>query len=133
MIASRELLTLDKDDVRVITNGDFRETQIYGDMMSTPNRLDTSFPTPPPRMPNTPSKYSPSRNARVPASISNPDSANEAPNNQLRSELELREIVRPRREKGDHEAPVVGVRERRQGTRWMPTLVPFFSRNASRE
>ncbi|KAH8587226.1 hypothetical protein B0O99DRAFT_694678 [Bisporella sp. PMI_857] len=130
VIASRELLNLDEDDT-----------------IGIPTRLNTSFPSPPPTMPNTPCKYSPSRNARVPGSILNPDSANEVLNNRLRSELELRKIgpvndtpdiaqssiVRPRRGKGDHEAPVVGVRERRQGTRWMRTLVPFFSPSASRE
>jgi hypothetical protein len=131
VIASRDLLNLDEDDGRVITNDDLLETQINDDTISIPTRLDTSFPSPPPTMPNTPCKYSPSRNARVPASIPNPESANKVLNNQLHSELELREIgpvndtpniaqssiVRLRREKGDHEAPVVGVRERRQGTR----------------
>ncbi|CZR52933.1 uncharacterized protein PAC_02811 [Phialocephala subalpina] len=147
VIASRDLLNLDEDDGRVITNDDLLETQINDDTISIPTRLDTSFPSPPPTMPNTPCKYSPSRNARVPASIPNPESANEVLNNQLHSELELREIgpvndtpniaqssiVRLRREKGDHEAPVVGVRKRRQGTRWMPILVPFSGPNNSRE
>lgn len=109
-------------------------------MISIPTRLDTSFPLPPRTMPNTPCKYSPCRNVRVPASIPNPDSANELLNNRLQSELDLGEIgpvndtpkiaqssiIRRRKEKGDLEAHVVGVREHRQGTRWVLMLVPFL-------
>jgi hypothetical protein len=130
VISSRDLLNLYEDDGRVITNDD----------------LDTSLPSPPPTMPNTPCKHFPSRNAKVPASIPNPDSADNALNNQLQSELELsREfglanhtlktaqssIERPRTEKGDMEAHVVRGWERRQGNMWMRILVPFSSPNAS--
>ncbi|KAF8847611.1 hypothetical protein BDZ45DRAFT_779382 [Acephala macrosclerotiorum] len=80
VIASRDLLNLDEDDGRVITNDDLRETQINNDTISIPIRLDTSFLSPPPTMPNTPCKYSPFRNASVPALILNPDSANEVLN-----------------------------------------------------
>jgi hypothetical protein len=146
VIASRDLLNLDEDDGRVITNDDLRETQSNDDTISIPTRLDTSFPSPPPTMPNTPCKHSPSRNTRVLASIPNPDSANAVLNNQLKSGFESRgglgsanhvpniaqsSIVRPRREKGDLESHDVGVRERRQGTMWMWRLVPFYSPNAS--
>jgi len=85
-------------------------------------------------MPNTPCK-----------SVPNQDSANEVLNNQLQSKLELRGEIGPanytpnitqpsivRREKGDLEAHVVGVRECKQGTRWMPILVPFFTPNDSK-
>jgi uncharacterized small protein (DUF1192 family) len=145
-VASRDLLNLNEDDGRVVTNDDIQETQINDDMIGIPTRLDTSFPSPPPTMPNTPCKHSPSINARVPASIPNLDSANEALHNQLQSELELRgeiglanhtsktaqsSIVRPRKEKMDMETHVVGVRERRQATSWMSILVPFSSPNAS--
>jgi hypothetical protein len=145
-IASRDLLNLDEDDGRVITDDDLWETQSNNDTISIPTRLDTSFPSPPPTMPNTPCKYSPSRNTRVPASIPNPDSANKVLNNQLQSGFKSRgeigsanhtaniaqsSIVRPRREKGDLESHVVGVRERRQGTMWMRILMPFSSPNAS--
>jgi uncharacterized small protein (DUF1192 family) len=147
-IVSRDLLNLDEDDGRVITNDDLRETQSNDDTVSIPTRLDTSFPSPPPTMPNTPCKHSPSRNTRVPASIPNPDSANEALNNQLKSRFQSRgrvrsanhapniaqsSIVRPRREKGDLESHVVGGGERRQGTMWMGILVPFSSLNASED
>jgi hypothetical protein len=85
-----------------------------------------STPSPPPTMLNTPCKRSLSRNARVHASIPNPDSANEVPNNKHQSVLDLREvgpvndtlkiaqspIVRPKKEKRDMEAYVVGVRDR---------------------
>lgn len=97
-------------------------------------------------MPNTPCKHSPSRNTQVPRSIPTPDSSNEVLNKQLQSELELRREgglanhtpetaqsspVRSRKEKVGRETRVAGLRERRQGTRWMSTLVPFFSPNAS--
>jgi hypothetical protein len=72
VMALRDLLSLNEDDGRVITNDDLQETQINDDTIS---RLDTSFLSPPPTMPNIPCKHSPSRNARVPASIPNPDSA----------------------------------------------------------
>jgi uncharacterized small protein (DUF1192 family) len=147
-IASRDLLNLDEDDGRVITNEDLWETQSNDDTISIPTRLDTSFPSPPPTMPNTPCKHLPSRNTRVPASIPNPDSVNKALNNQLQSGFESRReiacanhtpniaqssIIRPRREKGDLESYAVGVKKRRQGNMWgkMQILVPFYSPNAS--
>jgi hypothetical protein len=141
-IASRDLLNLNKDDGRVITNDNFQKTRINNDTISIPTRLDTSFPSPPLTMPKTPCKHSPSRNTKVPASIPNPDSANEVLNNQLQSGFESRggiksanhapniaqsSIVRPRREKEGLESYVVGVRERRQADRWMPILAPSFS------
>jgi hypothetical protein len=51
-IASRDLLNLDEDDGRVITNDHLLETQVNDDMISIPTRVDTSFPSPPPRMHN---------------------------------------------------------------------------------
>jgi hypothetical protein len=94
----------------------------------------------------TPCKHSPSRNTRVPRSIPTPDFSNEVLNKQLQSKLELRREdgladhtpetaqsspVRSRKEKVGRETRVARLRERRQGTRWMSTLVPFFSPNAS--
>lgn len=136
-IASRDLLNLDEDDGRVITNDDLRETQSNDDTISIPTRLDTSFPSPPPTTPNTPCKHSSSRNTRVPASLPNPDSANEALNNQLQSGFEVRggigpanhtpniaqsSNVRPRRKKGDLESDVIGVGGRRLGNLWELSL-----------
>ena len=92
MIASRDLLNLDEDDNRAIANDDVLEIQRNDDTISILNGLDTSFPSPPSTIPNTPCKYSPSRNARVPASIPNPKSANDVQNHRLHSKLELREI-----------------------------------------
>jgi hypothetical protein len=81
-------------------------------------------------------------------SIPTRDSSNKVLNNQLQSELELRREsglanhtpetaqsspVRSRKEKVGRETRVAGLRERRQGTRWMSTLVPFFSPNVSGE
>lgn len=148
VIALRDLLDLDEDDGRVITNDDFRETQINDDTISIPTRLNTSFLSPPPTTPNTPCKYSPSRSVRVLASIPNPDSPNEDLDNQLQLELEVSgeiglanhtpeaaqsPLVRPRKERVDMETHIVGVGERRQGSRWMWKLVPFSSPNASRD
>jgi len=130
VIASTGLPTLNG----VFTGEDLHETQFYNGII----RLDTSFPSPPPTMPNTPCKYPPSTNTRAPSSIPNPDSPNEVLNIQLQSELDLKEtelandtiktsrssIIRPRKEKVDIETHVVGVRERRQGTRWVSILVP---------
>jgi uncharacterized small protein (DUF1192 family) len=135
-----------EDGGRVITHDDLQESQGYDDVIGIPTRLDTSFPSPPPTMPNTPCKHSPSRNTRVLRSISTPDSSNEVLNKQLQSELELRREsglanhtletaqsspVRSRKEKVGRETRVAGLRERRQGTRWMSILVPFSSPNAS--
>ena len=133
-----------EDGGRVITN-DLHEAQGHDDVISIPTRLDTSFPSPPATMPNTLCKNSPSR---VPRSIPTPDSSNKVLNKQLQSELELRREsglanhtpetaqsspVRSRKEKVGRETRVAGLRERRQGTKWMSTLVPFFSPNTSRD
>jgi polyhydroxyalkanoate synthesis regulator phasin len=49
-----EVADLFEDDVRVITNGNLQETHVHDDTINSPTRLDTSFPSPPPTMPNTP-------------------------------------------------------------------------------
>ncbi|KAG9237211.1 hypothetical protein BJ875DRAFT_172998 [Amylocarpus encephaloides] len=134
-----------EDGGRVLANDDLQEAQGYDDVISIPTRLDTSFPSPPPTMPNTPCKHSPSRNTRVPPSTPTSDSSNELLNTQLQSELEpgresglanhtletAQSPVKSRKGKAVRETRVAGLRERRQGTRWMSTLVPFFSPNAS--
>jgi hypothetical protein len=119
-------------------NPNFRESTANG-LISTQTGLDISFPSPPPTMPNTPCKPLPPRNARVQASLPNPDSANEAQVDQPQSELQLiREMrpvdysisqpctVRPRKEGSDPVAHVVGRKERRQGTSWRRYLCPCF-------
>ena len=139
-----EVADLFEDDGRVITNSNLQETHVHDDTINSPTRLDTSFPSPPPTMPNTPCPHSSTVNARAPSLIPNTDSPNGVLNIQLQSELELKEIglanhtprtaqssiIRPRKEKVDMETHVVGVRERRQGTRWMSILVPFSTPNA---
>jgi uncharacterized small protein (DUF1192 family) len=72
VIASRGQPNLNEDDSRVITDDDLQETQVHDDMISIPARLDTSLPSPPPTMPNTPCKHPPSINARAPSSTPNP-------------------------------------------------------------
>jgi len=67
----------------VITNDDIQEAQGRDDVISTPTRLDTSFPSPPPTMPNTPCPHSSTVNARAPSLIPNTDSPNEVLNIQL--------------------------------------------------
>ncbi|PMD31129.1 hypothetical protein L207DRAFT_519773 [Hyaloscypha variabilis F] len=128
----------------VITNDDIQEAQGRDDVISTPTRLDTSFPSPPPTMPNTPCKHSPSRNTRVLRSTSTPDSSNKVPEKRFQSELEhRREIglanhtpetaqssrVRSRKEKVGGETGFAGRGERRQGNRWRWTLAPSPSLN----
>ena len=131
-------LNLNEDDGRISTSTNFRQSMVNDDLIGTPTGLDISFPSPPPTMPNTPCKYSPSKNARV------QDLADEVLDDQLHSELGLRReigpvddtlaqpsTIRSRNERRDPVAHVVGGNERRQGTRWMPILVPFFSTNDS--
>jgi polyhydroxyalkanoate synthesis regulator phasin len=139
-VVSRDLLSLDKDDSRVITDGGLQEAQINDDIVGISTEFDTSFPSPPPTMPNTPYKHSPFINARVPASIPNPDSTTEALNNQLQSELGLRGEIglanhtpktaqpvvdRPRKEKALLESDFFGDRKRRQAHKLTSILVPL--------
>lgn len=91
-MALRGLLNVD-DDGRIITNNYFRKSAMNNDTISISTRLGTSFSSLPSTMPNTPCWYSPSRSARVPVSILNPDSANEVQNNRFQSELKLTEIM----------------------------------------
>jgi hypothetical protein len=89
-VLTEDQLSLGEDYCRVITSDDLEKIQTNDDAISTSTRLDRSFPSPPPTMPNTPYKNSPSLNARVPASTPNPDSTNEVLLNQLQSEFELK-------------------------------------------
>ena len=137
-MATMGLATPNMDSARVPTNQDLHETQVHNDM----TKLDTSFPSPPPTMPNTPCKHPPSTNPRA-TSPTNLDSANELINNQLQSGLNPNEtklthdtlktshssISRPEKEKGYMETHGVGATERRQGTRWVSILVPYSAAN----
>ncbi|KAE9365092.1 hypothetical protein N431DRAFT_488330 [Stipitochalara longipes BDJ] len=131
VIASRDLLDYDEDDARIITNEDFRAIQVNG----TINKLDSSFLSPPPTMPNTPCKHSTSRNASAPS----PNSANEVLDTRLHSELELRgesglnvhtektaqsSIVRPRKKRKNRKTHVLEAGGRRVANKWAWGLVP---------
>jgi hypothetical protein len=119
--ASIEVADLFEDDGRVITNGNLQETHVHDDIINSPTRLDTSFPSPPPTVPNT---RGPKYSASVRLEWKEIGLANYTPRTAQSS------IVRPRKEKVDMETHVVGVRERRQGTRWMSILVPFSTPKA---
>ena len=137
-MATIALPTPNMDGTRVPTNEDLHEAQVHNNMI----RLDTSFPSPPSTMPNTPCKHPSFTNPRAP-SPTNLDSANELINNQLQSELDPNEtrlthdtlntsqssISRPEKEKGYMETHGVGATERRQGTRWVSILVPYSAAN----
>jgi len=102
--------SMTEDGGRVIANDDLQEAQGHDDVISIPTRLNTSFPSPPPTMPNTPCKHSPTRSTRATRSILTPDSS---------------------KEKVGRKTRVTGLRKRRQGERWTSTLVPFFTPNKS--
>jgi uncharacterized small protein (DUF1192 family) len=104
----------------VITNDDIQEAQGHDDAISTPTRLDTSFPSPPPTMPNTPCKHSPSRNTRVLRSTSTPDSSNKVPKKQFQSELEHRREIGLANHTPETAQSSVSDRERRK---WVGKLV----------
>jgi alpha/beta superfamily hydrolase len=69
-----------EDDSRVITNSNLQDTHIHDDTINSLTRLDTSFPSPPPTIPNTPCLYSSTVNARALSLIPNIDSPNEVLN-----------------------------------------------------
>lgn len=65
----------DDDDEMMITNYDdgFQDVSGQDEILTTPTRLDTSFPSPPSTMPNTPSKSACSMSAGIQASLPIPD------------------------------------------------------------
>jgi chromosome segregation ATPase len=77
----------DDDDDHMITNydDDFRESMMNDEMIATPTRLNTSFPSPPSTMPNTPCKSVSSMNAGIQTSLPIPDPENEILKSQLQS------------------------------------------------
>jgi hypothetical protein len=76
----------DADDDMMITNYDqgFGESMINDELITTPTRLNTSFPSPPSTMPNTPSKPPSVTNAGIQTSFSQKDPEKE----QLQTQLE---------------------------------------------
>jgi hypothetical protein len=82
-IAARDPFDFIDDDEPMTTNYD-EEFTMNDEMVTTPTRLNTSFPSPPSTVPNTPCK-SVSVNAGIQASLPIPDPENEALKSQLHS------------------------------------------------
>jgi len=74
----------DNDDDNMVTNYD-EDFTMNDEMITTPTRLNTSFPSPPSTMPNTPCKSVSSTNAGIQASLPMLDPENEVLRSQLQS------------------------------------------------
>jgi DNA repair exonuclease SbcCD ATPase subunit len=83
-MAARDPFDFNDDDDNMITNYDDDFT-MNDEMVTTPTRLNTSFPSPPSTMPNTPCKSVSSINAGIQASLPISDPENEALKSQLQS------------------------------------------------
>jgi hypothetical protein len=84
-LAARDPFGFDDDDDHMITNYDDEFTMMDDEIMTTPTRLNTSFPSPPSTMPNTPCKSVSSISAGIQASLPVPDPENELLKTQLQS------------------------------------------------
>ncbi|KAE9369941.1 hypothetical protein N431DRAFT_428001 [Stipitochalara longipes BDJ] len=83
----------DNDDDNMITNYD-EDFTMNDEMITTPTRLNTSFPSPPSTMPNTPCKSVSSMSAGIQASLPMSDPENEALKSQLQSlQLEMSKLT----------------------------------------
>jgi hypothetical protein len=82
-LAARDPFAFDDDDDHMITNYDDEFTMMDDEIMTTPTRLNTSFPSPPSTMPNTPCKSVSSISAGIQASLLVPDPENELLKTQL--------------------------------------------------
>ncbi|KAL5323642.1 hypothetical protein ACEPPN_008182 [Leptodophora sp. 'Broadleaf-Isolate-01'] len=86
-LAARDPYNYDDDDDMMITNydEDFEDMAGNDELMTTPTRLNTSFPSPPSTMPNTPCKSVCSMSAGIQASRPIPDPENEELKSRLQS------------------------------------------------
>ena len=86
-LAARDPYDYDDDDDMMITNydDDFNNMTANDELMTTPTRLNTSFPSPPSTMPNTPCKSTYSTNAGIQASLPILDPEKETLKSQLQS------------------------------------------------
>ncbi|KAL2071987.1 hypothetical protein VTL71DRAFT_11330 [Oculimacula yallundae] len=86
-MAARDPYDYDDDNEMIITNydNDFEDMTGNDELMTTPTRLNTSFPSPPSTMPNTPCKSVCSMSAGIQASLPIPDPENEKLKSQLQS------------------------------------------------
>jgi len=85
-MAARDPFHFDDDDM-MITNydDDFRDSMMNDEVLTTPTRLNTSFPSPPSTMPNTPCKASSVASAGIQASLPLPDPEKDLLKTQLES------------------------------------------------
>jgi hypothetical protein len=83
-VAARDPFDFNDDDDNMITNYD-EDFTMNDEVITTPTRLNTSFPSPPSTMPNTPCKSVSSMNAGIPISLPIPNPENGALNSQLQS------------------------------------------------
>lgn len=86
-MAARDPFHSDDDDDMMITNyeQDFGDSTMNDELITTPTRLNTSFPSPPSTMPNTPCKSTSSINVGIQASLSIPDLEKDTLRNRLES------------------------------------------------
>ncbi|KAG4438266.1 hypothetical protein IFR05_006248 [Cadophora sp. M221] len=86
-LVARDPYNYDDDDNMMITNydEDFEDMTGNDELMTTPTRLNTSFPSPPSTMPNTPCKSVCSMSAGIQASLPISDPENEELKSQLQS------------------------------------------------
>ncbi|KAG9240071.1 hypothetical protein BJ878DRAFT_431088 [Calycina marina] len=86
-MAARDPFNFDEDDDMIVTNYSHDFSMMNNDIMSTPTRLGTYFPSPPTSMPNTPSKAVSVYDAGIQVSLPIPDPEKGL----LRSQLEMLE------------------------------------------
>ncbi|KIN01107.1 hypothetical protein OIDMADRAFT_163286 [Oidiodendron maius Zn] len=86
-LAARDPFNFDDDDDMMTMNydQDFRESTMNEELMTTPTRLRTSFPSPPSTLPNTPSRVASTSSASTQASLPVPDPEKDVLKNQLES------------------------------------------------
>lgn len=86
-LAARDPFNFDDDDDVMTMNydQDFRESTMNEELMTTPTRLRTSFPSPPSTIPNTPSRVASTSSAGTQASLPVPDPEKDVLKNQLES------------------------------------------------
>jgi chromosome segregation ATPase len=77
-LAAKDPFNFDDDDDMMITNYDQDFTMMNDELMTTPTRLNTSFPSPPSTMPNTPCKSTSFMNAGIQVSLPIPDPEKDA-------------------------------------------------------
>jgi hypothetical protein len=83
-MAARDPFNFDEDDDMMITNYD-QDFTMNDELMTTPTRLNTSFPSPPSTMPNTPCKLTSTISAGTQATLPIPDPEKDALKSQLES------------------------------------------------